>query len=95
MELLLGAGAEVAALDSGGWDALLHAAAGDHGAVVQRLLAAGAGVATADPSGRTALHWAAQNGAGLAAAVLVDAMLDASLDLHTTVGVSLASMGQG
>jgi ankyrin repeat protein len=86
LELLLAAGADVAAADKDGVQALHHAAAGDRVAAIERLVAAGAPLAVATQSGSGApLHWAAGEGAHRAAAKLAE--LGAPLDAPNGQGL--------
>ena len=59
---LLEAGADVTAVERGGWTALAAACAGGHHRVVQHLLDAGGDPNHADEFGRTLLHDAADEG---------------------------------
>ncbi|WP_245642510.1 ankyrin repeat domain-containing protein [Nonomuraea candida] len=75
-EALLAAGAEVDGRESGGWTALLWAAANGHAAVARLLIEAGADVDTTNDDGDTALTLAARRGA----LGVVQALLEAGAD---------------
>lgn len=75
-EALLAAGAEVSGRESGGWTALLWAAANGQPDVLAVLLAAGADAEEANESGETALTLATRRGALGAVRALLDAGAD-------------------
>ncbi|MFG2073412.1 ankyrin repeat domain-containing protein [Nonomuraea maritima] len=76
-EALIAAGADVNARESGGWTALLWAAANGHAAVAGVLIEAGAEIDATNESGDTALTLAARRGALGVVQVLLDAGVDA------------------
>ncbi|SEG33887.1 Ankyrin repeat-containing protein [Nonomuraea solani] len=76
-DVLLAAGADVNGRESGGWTALLWAAANGHAAVAKALIEAGAETDTANDDGDTPLSLAARRGALGVVQVLLEAGADA------------------
>ncbi|BDA43432.1 probable serine/threonine-protein phosphatase 6 regulatory ankyrin repeat subunit [Coccomyxa sp. Obi] len=98
VERLLELGVPMGEADGAGWTPLAWAAGSGHADCVSRLLEAGAGVGARDSQGRLPLHWAAERGWAQVVALLVPAMLQGGLDLHTpdkagASAVALAAVG--